>query len=247
MIGDVDADAARAFIEGATFTWHQRFELAPGIWTPGVSSVPWLCHAAGLPSQLSGVTVLDIGATNAGTAFELERRGAERVVAVDIFDPDWFGVEALKDFLKSNVEFVKASVYELAERFSEPFDLVIFWGVLYHLRHPLLALDNLRAVTGGEASIETAVCDGELPRGQRPRSLVRFYRRGELAEDPSNWFAPTVAALDDWCRSSGFEVERLGAWPDRRPARAMLRARPVEGPPEYQQLSYERPLRCSSS
>lgn len=247
MIGDVDADAARAFIDSATFTWHQRFELAPGIWTPGVSSVPWLCHAAGLPQQLSGVTVLDIGATNAGTAFELERRGAERVVAVDIFDPDWFGVGALKEFLNSNIEFVKASVYELGERFPEPFDLVIFWGVLYHLRHPLLALDNLRAVTRGEASIETAVCDGELPRSQRGRSLARFYRRGELAEDPSNWFSPTVTALEDWCMSAGFEIERLGAWPARRPSRAMLRVRPVDGPPEYEQISYERPLRSSLS
>ena len=160
-------EAARAFLDRSEFVWHQRFELAPGVWTPGVSPVPWLCNAAGLPADLSGVTVLDVGTTNAGTAFELERRGAARVVAVDIFDPDWFGVRALTEFLESNVEYVRASVYELAERFAEPFDLVIFWGVLYHLRHPLLALDNLRKVTRGEASLETAVCDAELPRRQR--------------------------------------------------------------------------------
>jgi tRNA (mo5U34)-methyltransferase len=141
------------------------------------------------------------------------------------------------------VEYVRASVYELADRFPQPFDLVIFWGVLYHLRHPLLALDNLRAVTCGEASVETAVCDGELPRRQRARSLARFYRRDELAEDPFNWFAPTVAALEDWCISSGFEIERVGAGPENKPVRAMLRARRTLGPAEYEQLSYERPLR----
>ena len=238
-------EAAAAFIEQAEFVWHQRFELAPGVWTPGTSPVPWLCQTAGLPADLSGRVVLDVGTTNAGTAFELERRGAERVVAVDIFDPDWFGVRALTEFLGSKVEHVRASVYELAERFSEPFDLVIFWGVLYHLRHPLLALDNLRAVTGARASLETAVCDGELPRRQRSGALTRFYRRDELSGDGSNWFAPTVVALEDWCASAGFEVQRMGAWPPRNPARAMLSLRPTEGPPEYQRLSYERPLHCT--
>jgi tRNA (mo5U34)-methyltransferase len=237
--------AAAEFIERAEFVWHQRYELVPGVWTPGVSDIPWLTRAAGLPEDLSGRTVLDVGTTNAGTAFALERRGAERVVAVDIFDPEWFGVRALTEFLGSKVEYVQASVYELADRFPEPFDVVIFWGVLYHLRHPLLALDNLRAVTRGEASLETAVCDGELPRRQRGRSLARFYRRGELSDDPSNWFAPTTVALEDWCGSSGFEVERLGAWPPDRAARAMLRLQPTEGPAEYEQLSYERPLRCT--
>jgi tRNA (mo5U34)-methyltransferase len=237
-------EAARAFIDSAEFVWHQRFELAPGVWTPGVSSVEWLCNAANLPADLSGKTVLDVGTTNGGTAFELERRGAARVVAVDIFDPDWFGLRALSDFLGSSVEYVCTSVYELTDRFPEPFDFVIFWGVLYHLRHPLLALDNVRSVTRLEASLETAVCDGELPRRQRARSLARFYRRDELSKDSSNWFAPTVAALEDWCVSAGFEIERVGAWPDRTPARAMLRARPTAGPAEYETLSYERPLRC---
>jgi tRNA (mo5U34)-methyltransferase len=235
---------AAEFIERATFVWHQRYELVPGVWTPGVSDIPWLSRAAALPEDLAGRTVLDVGTTNAGTAFELERRGAARVVAVDVFDPEWFGVRALTEFLGSKVEYVQTSVYELADRFPEPFDVVIFWGVLYHLRHPLLALDNLRAVTRGEASLETAVCDGELPRRERGRSLARFYRRGELSDDPSNWFAPTTVALEEWCGSSGFAVERLGAWPAKAAARAMLRLRPTEGPAEFEQLSYERPLRC---
>ena len=239
-------EAAAAFLEQAEFVWHQYFELVPGVWTPGVSPVPWLCQKAKLPADLSGQTVLDIGTTNAGTAFELERRGAERVVAVDIFDPDWFGVRALSEFLGSKVEYVRGSVYELAQLFSEPFDIVIFWGVLYHLRHPLLALDNVRAVTGGQAWLETAVCDHELPEHLRARPWAHFYRRDELDGDASNWFAPTAAALEDWCGSAGFEVERIDAWPDLSPTRAMLRLQATSGQAEYEQISYERPLRCSS-
>lgn len=239
-------DAAR-FIEQATFVWHQRFELAPGVWTPGPSPIAWLCQEAGLPDDLTGQAVLDIGTTNAGTAFELERRGAERVVAVDIFDPGWFGVRELVEFLGSNVEYVRTSVYELSQRFSEGFDVVIFWGVLYHLRHPLLALDNVRAVTKGYASLESAVCDHELRRKTRADSLVRFYRRDELGGDESNWFAPTVSALQDWCRSSGFDVSEPAAWPEKAPERAMLKLTPTAGPAEYEELSYERPLRCDVS
>ena len=141
------------------------------------------------------------------------------------------------------MQYVQASVYELAEHFPDPFDLVIFWGVLYHLRHPLLALDNLRAVTRWEASLESAVCDSELPAKQRSSSLSQFYRRDELAGDTSNWFAPTVVGLRDWCISAGFTVLESKAWPE--PAqRAMLKLRPVSGEPEWQQISYERPLRC---
>jgi tRNA (mo5U34)-methyltransferase len=238
-------EAATTFIERSTFIWHQRFELAPGVWTPGTSPVLSLCEAAGLPADLSGRSVLDVGTTNAGTAFELERRGAERVVAVDIYDPDWFGVRALGEFLGSKLEYVRASVYELAERFSEPFDLVIFWGVLYHLRHPLLALDNIRAVSAGGVSLESAVCDYSLPPEQRKRALATFYRSDDLNGDSSNWFAPTLTGLTEWCASSGLEVEAVESWPQPGPTRAMLRLRRSDGPAEYERLSYERPLRCS--
>jgi tRNA (mo5U34)-methyltransferase len=104
-------EAAAAFIERAQFIWHQRFELAPGVWTPGTSPVPWLCDLAKIPEDVSGLTALDVGTTNAGTAFELERRGAARVVAIDIYDPDRLRAQAISEFPGSTVEFVRASVY----------------------------------------------------------------------------------------------------------------------------------------
>jgi hypothetical protein len=93
--------------------------------------------------------------------------------------------------------------------------------------------------------LETAVCDSELPRRLRDSKVARFYRRDELSGDGSNWFSPTVATLEDWCGSTGFDVQRMGAWPERRPERAMLELRPTQGPAEYEKISYERPLRSA--
>jgi tRNA (mo5U34)-methyltransferase len=244
MLSSLSPDAAAALLDGKDILWHQRFELTPGIFTPGTNDVEQLLELAGVPSDLSGASVLDIGTTNGGTAFALERRGAERVLATDIYDGDRFGFNAIRDALGSSAEFRKVSIYELAQHVEETFDIVIFWGVLYHLRHPLLALDNVRAVTRGQAYIETAVCDYETDAcGELP--IARFYPRDELAGDGSNWFAPNVAALKAWCRSCGLEPGALRTWPDGQPNRAMLAAQAIDGIPEYQQFSYERPLHCS--
>ena len=127
------------------------------MYTPGSSDVSGLMNTAAVPERLDGATVLDIGTTNGGAAFECERRGARRVVAVDIADENWFGFATLKRALGSSVDHVQASIYELPELLGEQFDVVLFWGVLYHLRHPLLALDNVRRLARGTVSIETAV------------------------------------------------------------------------------------------
>jgi tRNA (mo5U34)-methyltransferase len=237
-----DADSARRFVDASDFLWHQAFELAPGVRTPGANQIDWLIDAAQLPADTTGLSVLDIGATNGATAFEMERRGAERIVAVDIYDESRFGFRAIADFLDSKVEFVQASVYELPSVLHETFDLVIFWGVLYHLRHPLLALDMVRDLTAVTLSVETAVAADE---GEHGSSLVRFYRRDELGGDPSNWFAPTVPALEGWIGSSGFDVQWVKTWPDGAPSRAVVSARTVDGPAEFETLSYEQRLQVA--
>jgi tRNA (mo5U34)-methyltransferase len=236
------AEEAREFIDGATFGWHQRWEIAPGVATPGPNDIGWLLRVVGLPDDLTGKSVLDIGATNAAGAFEAERRGASRVVAVDILPPEHYGFTALAEFLESDATFVRASVYGLSSVLEERFDVVLFLGVLYHLRHPLLALDEVYALTRGEMFLETAVSDGTLPEvGDRP--VTAFYRGDELGGDPSNWFAPNTRALVDWCASCGFDATLVDAWPRERPERAAVRGRRLEGDPEWRGLSYERPLR----
>jgi tRNA (mo5U34)-methyltransferase len=232
---------AKEFIDASGFTWHQRFRLDEDLYTPGVRDVELLLAKARIPEDLSDLTVLDVGTANGGVAFEAERRGAIRVVAVDVYPPDWFGFAQTRAFLGSEAEFVQTSIYGLPDVLGgEVFDLVFFWGVLYHLRHPLLALDELRRLTRGEASIETQVATAWFGGSS---GWVRFHRHDELAGDSTNWFVPTVDALVAWCASSGFEPELVSVWPRWNPRRCIVKALTEEGDPEFVSLSYELPVR----
>jgi tRNA (mo5U34)-methyltransferase len=210
--------------------------------TPGANDMEWLFNHVGLPAHLTGRNVLDIGTANGAGAFVAERRGAARVVAVDIFPAEFYGFNAVSDLIGSRAQYVRTSVYELESVLEEQFDIVLFLGVLYHLRHPLLALDQVRAVTRGTLLLETAVSDHELGE-LASDAMARFYRRDELGGDPSNWFAPTSRALVDWCTSCGFNTELIDAWPQGAPERAAVRCRPTAGDPEWRAMSYEQRLR----
>jgi tRNA (mo5U34)-methyltransferase len=240
-VREISSEAAQAFIDESTFLWHQRFELAPGVYTPGANDIGWLLKQTELPMDLSGMSVVDIGATNGAMAFECERRGAARVVAVDILGPEHFGFSKLAQLLESKVEYVDASVYELADVLKETFDVVIFWGVLYHLRHPLLGLDSLRRIAKPNAfvTLETAVCDHSDPNAG---SLARFHRLDDLGADPTNWWSPTIQTLAEWCESAGFNVTKTVGVPAEAPQRAVMDLKATDGTPEYLRVSYERPL-----
>jgi tRNA (mo5U34)-methyltransferase len=231
-----DREAAD-LVQQSRFVWHQCFHLSPKILTPGVNDIEWLWSQVGAPSSLEGLSVLDIGTTNGGGAFLAEARGAQRVVATDIVDPDHFGFAELHNALDSSVEFVRGSVYELPEILNEQFDVVLFLGVLYHLRHPLLGIDCVRRLTRGVLFLESAVT-GTLTD---PPS-ASFFRHDELNGDGSNWFLPTVSCLSDWVESGGFSVENVTSWGSESSSRASISARCTQGEPEFTRVSYEVPL-----
>lgn len=237
------ATEARELISGGDIIWYQKFELVPGVVTPGTNDIGYVLDEVEVPLDLSGASVLDIGTANGGAAFLAERRGAARVVASDLYDDRWFGFAKVRDALGSKVEYVQCSVYELPWHpaiAGERFDVVLFLGVLYHLRHPLLALDNLRLLASGNVYMETSISDAVLAPGSPP--VARFYRGDELNRDPSNWFSPNLECLLEWCRSSGLEAAAVRRWPEENPMRAGLRLAPVPGRAEWQAISYERPL-----
>lgn len=211
----------------AGYKWHQRWEIRPGVYTPGRNSVAELMNRCQLPASLEGRRVLDVGAYNACFSFECERRGAAEVVAVDLHDPSVTGVLALTELLESKVRYVRGSAYTLDPAQLGTFDLVLFLGVLYHLRYPLLAVDRLRTVAERDVYIESHLL---TPRrllrtnkwvsrllspglGLVPSPLWRQYTPAELRDgDGSNVFGPTAVAVVDSFNSVGFETALTGRW-----------------------------------
>jgi tRNA (mo5U34)-methyltransferase len=228
--------------------WHQRWEIFPAVFTPGHNDVEFLCNATCLPRDLSGKRVLDVGAWNGCFSFECERRGAEEVIALDLENPDDTGFNRLKKLLGSAVRHVNGSVYTLSPREFGTFDIILFFGVLYHLRHPLLAIDRLRSVCTGEVFVETHVIDDhawlrspstlppEMLSVLRKTPIWRQYGAFELhPQDQSNWFGPNVAAVMEAFQTAGFEVAHTESWPGR----AAFHARATAVPARLLQETYE--------
>ena len=218
--------------------WHQKIEI-DGWESPGTNDVNHIFQLSQIPMDLTGLSCIDVGTTNGATAFQLARRGAE-VVATDICEPEIFGVFRIAKALGVDLEFMQTGIYELPSKLrGRTFDIVVFWGVLYHLRHPLLALDSLFQLSNGLTSIETEIVPGV-------ESKLSFYRKDELAGDASNWFAPTQKCLEEMVSSSGFEVAQSSAWGDGVRLRALVEGVPKPGTPEFMLLSYEKQIQSVS-
>jgi tRNA (mo5U34)-methyltransferase len=204
----------------AEIDWYHTIDLGHGIVTPGVDPSPSRLLTLGFPADLSGRTVLDIGAWDGFFSFELERRNAARVLAVDSFSwngPGWgskAGFELAREVLGSRVEDREMEVLDLSPDEVGVFDVVIFAGVLYHLRDPLLALEHVASVTGELLVVETLV---DLLGIHQP--AMAFYPGVELNRDPTNWWAPNPRALVAMLRDVGFRqvvtVHPPYGWPLR--------------------------------
>jgi len=190
--------------------WFHTIDLG-GVVTPGLDDSPAKLADLALP-DLAGKSVLDIGSWDGFFAFEAERRGARRVLATDSFSwsgANWgskAGFELAREALGSRVEDEYVDVMELAPEHVGTFDVVLLLGVLYHMRHPLLALERAAAVTRERLILETHV---DIPFARRP--VAAFYPGDELNHDDTNWWGPNAAAVEGMLRAVGFrEVVVIG-------------------------------------
>ena len=189
--------ADRAALESGAW-WH-TIDLGGGRVTAGIHSAEQLSRLyAGLdlPDDLSGKRLLDVGCWDGFYSFEAERHGAH-VTAVDCFRPENFFTA--HEALHSLVDFREMSVYELRRDTIGSFDVVLFLGVIYHLRHPLLGLERICDVTTDVALIESHVIGG---CSRKP--AMRFYEVDELAGQYDNWWGPDVDCLVRMARAAGF-------------------------------------------
>lgn len=182
-------------------------------------AVKWRQISPFIEPDLHGWRVLDVGCNAGFYSFELARRGAQ-VTAIDI-DPHYLRQAhwAAREYgLQGRVTFRQSSIYELAGT-GERYDLVCFLGVMYHLRHPLLALDILRDLTLRQMVLQTLTMPGQSVT-EPPDSIAlderqQLTRRGwphlafiehALERDPTNWWAPNHACVEALVRAAGFTV-----------------------------------------
>lgn len=182
--------------------WFLQIELAPGVITPGWSNpkLDKLPHY-GLPEDMTGMRVLDIGANEGFFSFEAERRGAEEVVAIDAIPSSVRRFNICNSALRSKVTPYLCNVYDLNPKAFGTFDLVFFFGVLYHLKHPLLALDKVASVSTGTMLLQTATY--EVP-GAEEISIAKFNPFGEES-DGSVFWRPNAECVRAMVAHVGFQ------------------------------------------
>jgi len=203
--------------------WYHRIDLPHGVTTPGWA--PLDRDSYRIPEDLTGKRVLDVGSWDGYWAFEALKRGAEQVVAIDDFSDylgklderdrhAWQTFDLCRDALgytEEQCQRHEMSVYQVSPEVLGTFDVVFFFGTLYHLRYPLLALDLLSSVNTGEIFIETAICDDFSPYqgglghgygGAQP--VMEFYPNNEYGGNNTNWWAPSLSCLGLMTMAAGY-------------------------------------------
>jgi tRNA (mo5U34)-methyltransferase len=187
--------------------WFHRIDLGQGIITPGDDDSPKKLAQLCLPRTLQGKTFLDIGAWDGFFSFEAERRGASRVLATDSFvwrgnvpGKSKEGFLTARSVLGSRVEDLEIDAMDISPERIGRWDVVLFAGVLYHMIHPVLALEHAASVTRELLIVETAT-DLEFVR----RPAIAFYPGAELGRDVTNWSGANTKALKAMLHSCGFQ------------------------------------------
>ncbi len=204
--------------------WFHNIDLggvptAPEHFLGDYPALKWRKFANALPADLTGKTVLDIGCNAGFYSIEMKRRGAERVLGIDFDEAYLAQARFAAEVADADIEFRQLSVYDVGS-LGERFDVVLFMGVLYHLRHPLLALDLIREHVAGDLMVfqsmqrgskEVAELEGNYPFSEtamfdRPDFPKLHFVEGRYADDPTNWWVPNAACVEAMLRSSGFAI-----------------------------------------
>lgn len=189
--------------------WYHRIDLGGGFYSPGyVDAHKYL--ELDLPEDLSGKSVLDIGSYNGLLAFEAERRGADPVLATDLWEVDsreaapeqdhrYSGFELAHAYLDSDIDARSIDLFDVSpERLGRTFDIVLCAGVIYRLEHPTVGIENLVSVAD-----ERIVLTSMYPRSRFSVPAMEFYPAAERMNDPTIWWMPNEACLEGLLTSSG--------------------------------------------
>jgi tRNA (mo5U34)-methyltransferase len=204
--------------------WFHNIDLkgvatAPDHFLADYPNVKWKRFAHAIPKDLTGKTVLDIGCNAGFYSIEMKRRGAERVLAVDSDERYLDQARFAAEVTGTKIEFRNLSVYDVGA-IGERFDVVLFMGLLYHLRHPLLALDLIHDHVAGDLLVYQSMQRGsaeaypvkgdydffEQDHFNEPGYPKMHFIEHQYSRDWTNWWAPNAACSAAMLRSAGFEI-----------------------------------------
>jgi tRNA (mo5U34)-methyltransferase len=198
----------------------QGLQTAPEHFLGNYPEVKFASFRQVIPENLHGMTVLDIGCNAGFYSMEMKRRGAERVVGIDSDLRYLRQARLAAEVYGMDIEFRQLPVWDVA-KLGERFDLVIFMGVLYHLRHPLLALDLIhehvardlflfQSMQRGSRDVVQVAPDydfNEPALFDEPGYPKMHFIEHRYSHDETNWWVPNRACVEAMLRSSGFEIE----------------------------------------
>jgi len=194
-------------------------QTAPDHFLGDYPQIKYARFSDALPQDMTGKSVLDIGCNGGFYSLEMKKRGAERVLGIDTDEHYLAQARFAAEVADSDVEFRRMSVWEVGE-LHEQFDLVIFMGVLYHLRHPLLALDLIHEHVARDLLLFQSMqrgsrqiahvdpdydfhADAHFDDPGYPKMHFVEYR---YSHDETNWWVPNRACVEAMLRSSGFAI-----------------------------------------
>jgi tRNA (mo5U34)-methyltransferase len=216
--------------------WFHNYEIADGVWTNPTGAGPGVDYPAirwggikDIMPDVTGKTCLDVGCSSGFFSLKFKELGASRVVGVDDGEQPKAIDQARFASAQMGLDarFDKVSIYELHDELNEQFDVVACMGVFYHLRHPLLALEQLRAVCRGNLIFQTITTKHTTgtPVELKPESIANMdfrspvlmhesfptlrFIEGALGEDTTCWFVPNPEAVFAMLRSSGFTIQQM--------------------------------------
>jgi tRNA (mo5U34)-methyltransferase len=204
--------------------WFHNLDLngvqtAPGHFLGDYPRIKWRNFAQAIPADLQGRTVLDIGCNAGFYSIEMKRRGAARVVGIDSDEAYLAQARFAAEVCGVDIELRELSVYDVAS-LGERFDVVLFMGVLYHLRHPLLALDLIHEHVARDLFIFQSMQRGsndveplkenhdfwETDIFDKPGFPKLHFIERKYAGDQTNWWIPNLACSEAMLRSAGFDL-----------------------------------------
>jgi tRNA (mo5U34)-methyltransferase len=197
-------------------------QTAPHHFLGDYPSFKWRNFENALPQDLRGMSVLDVGCNGGFYSIQMKLRGADRVLGIDHDEVYLRQAAFAAEVLELDISFEQLSVYEVPQ-LKERFDLVLFMGVFYHLRHPLLALDLLRqhaakdwfifqSMLRGSDSVAEVADDypfSETAIFDQPGYPKMHFVENDYSGDPTNWWIPNRACAEAVLRSAGFRIESV--------------------------------------